>query len=241
MTFINQLLSNPWISLFSLFIGILGIIISYRSIPQKKIKYIIRNNELITNKQSVLSNLDIQYNGIKIDKLTVTKITFWNGSFPTINSSDIINADPISLRVTNGELLDFSILNGDKSPNQIELFSSKNDCVNISFDYLDRKEGGIIQIIHTGNENSIDISKRIKGGKIVPSTAEHYAKVAGTLSVTFAALSLFIPQLIDAMSIQVSLNILNIIMNLFYIISLTITFLLWFKLKNSFIPKNCMK
>ena len=133
---------------------------------EKKIFVSILSNELIKNKQSDLDGLSILYGGKTVENLTVTKLTFWNSSIPTINNSDLIPNAPFTISLKNGIILDVSVLKGDSSSNLIKAIYLNEHTVKISFEYLDRKEGGIIQIIHTGTEDSFDVSKQIKGGYI---------------------------------------------------------------------------
>ena len=84
MKIFNQLPSNPWAWMIIAFITIGGFVITYRSMPQKILKFYIINNELITSNKTILSKLEILYNDTPVNNLTVTKIVFWNNAFPTI-------------------------------------------------------------------------------------------------------------------------------------------------------------
>lgn len=178
MKIINQLPSNPWAWMTIAIITIGGFIIAYRSMPQKVLKFYIINNELITSNKTILTKLDILYNGTPVNNLTVTKIVFWNNAFPTINAIDIVKASPLLISAKEGSLLDVSIINGQQSSNCITTTDIKDNKVSISFDYLDRKEGGIVQIIHTGNSYDISLSGKLKGGKIV---MQKYSKITKSL------------------------------------------------------------
>ena len=178
MEFFNQLPSNPWAWSVIAILTVAALILAYRSTPGKKIKCHIYSQEVINNKEAFLSKLNILYDGESIDRLTITKITFWNNSFPTINSADIIEAAPFSAFINNGSILECSVLKGDNTPNRIDAILSEDNKVKISFDYLDRKEGGIIQVVHTGDEDSIDITRKIKGGKVVVAVNSYLRTVA---------------------------------------------------------------
>jgi len=92
-------------------------------------------------------------------------LTFGNKTSPTIQKTDIIDAEPLVTFSKNGKILDVSVLKGNVSSNMIEVSLINDTTANITFDYLNKKEGGIIQVIHTGNRNSIDITGKIKGAK----------------------------------------------------------------------------
>ena len=124
------------------------------------------SSKIIKNTQSNISKVNILYEGNPIDTLTMSKVIFWNKSFPTINDSDIIEKAPLSIYIKNGEILEACVLKGHNTSNNISVHYKDNN-VFINFDYLDRKEGGIIQIFHTGEENDIDVTRKIKGGRVI--------------------------------------------------------------------------
>lgn len=235
MEFFNQLPSNPWAWLFTVIVAVGGLILAYRSTPQKVLKCKISSSALITQKQSVMSKLSILYDGRNIDNLTVSTITFWNNSFPTINKTDIIDAAPLSIIVNDGEILDVSVLQGGNTPNCIGVVPEDNNTFKIVFDYMDKKEGGIIQIVHTGGKHSIDASRKIKGGKIVVI----HKSVTKVKEYVFT----LIGSLIYAMFLNGMPMIFPKYAHVFNIIILFIAFasglLYGWWCNKEFIPKNC--
>lgn len=190
--FFQQLPSNPWAWLFLAIITIGGFILAYRSTPQKVLKYYIVNNELISNSKKKYSKLNITYKGENIKNLTVTKVVFWNNAYPTINSTDI--AEPISVIALDGKILDINILAGHHSSNNISISISSDYKATISFDYLDRKEGGVIQLVHTGNVlYGMILSGKIKSGKIKFSDSN-------LVSGQYIATMMFIGQMIASIT-----------------------------------------
>lgn len=100
---LNQFLSNPWVTLVSIISGILGVALAIyfgvKSLPKKKIKVLLHNNELINRTGTNMSKLKIIYDEKNVLLLTVTKVIFWNSSFPTINNTDIVQAAPFSVSI----------------------------------------------------------------------------------------------------------------------------------------------
>lgn len=166
----ENITSNPWGWVFMAALALYSAFMTQKAMQRKIIKCSVVSTRLITNKQSKFKKLNILYDGKSIETLTVTKVTFWNSSIHTINSTDIIEIEPFSIMVENGEILDLSVLRGKNTSNQIEIDYIDIFTANINFEYLDFKEGGIVQIVHTGRENGIQISRKIKGGKIVISS-----------------------------------------------------------------------
>lgn len=233
MDIFSGLPSNPFAWLFTVIVAILALILAYRSVPQKVIKCNVESNELITNKQSILSGLNIYYGDEQVNRVTVTKLTFWNNSFPPINKLDLIETEPFSLSIVDGKILDISVSAGDEASNLIKVSSIDESTAKISFDYLNRKEGGVVQIIHTGDDNVI-VSKKIIGGKIVRKSKNRIwlNEVISTFLCSVGATGF-------AFGIEKYGIISNIIFIILFVFLLGLAIALsWYK-NRDFIPSNC--
>jgi xanthosine utilization system XapX-like protein len=151
-------------------LGILGLITGYifykKSQRVKEPRYIIKSNNIIKDNITKLSDLNITYKDKKVANLTISKILFWNNGSETIDGSDIANTDPLRVESQNNKkILDAKIIQVSLESNQpkVVLNTAKN-IVNISFDYLGKKEGFILQIIHDGTINEDLIFKGIIKG-----------------------------------------------------------------------------
>ena len=118
-----------------------------------------------------IKGLSIQFSGKQIKTLTITRITFWNNGTETINHNDFPTNDPFSINIQNGyEILDASIMKSNNISNDVKInLSDDGYKIDVDFEYLDPKDKFIIQIFHTGTEDSSDfkIFGSIKGfGKI---------------------------------------------------------------------------
>jgi hypothetical protein len=115
------------------------------------------------------------YQNDKIDNLTITKIAFWNAGNVTINHGDISKVDPIKISILNEKkFLDAFIISTTNPVNQFSISKvHKESSVLLSFDYIDKNEGIVIQVIHTGNSSSdITVSGTLKGmGKPIHFTS----------------------------------------------------------------------
>lgn len=239
MKFIESLKNSTlvWLILsFCTFIGLpLSIYLHHKSI-KKTINAVLSSNELIVNKQPSFSKVNILYDNRAIDRLTVTKLTFWNKTASPIRQSDIITAAPLSIVSENGAILEVSVLKGENTPNQISASLVNDTTAHITFDYLNRKEGGIIQIIHTGNHNAIDITRQIIGGTIK-------VKKVSDLSYRRSVLSSLIFAILIFSVYQYSDNWIIALLVFSMIISFTIL-VATFNYKDiykEYIPKNCRK
>jgi hypothetical protein len=110
------------------------------------------------------------YAGKPIENLTVTKVAFWNAGKETIHSNDIASADPLVVKIKNDhEMLNAKVTYSKNPANQFSISDIKNQKqFTLQFDYLDKDEGAIIQILHTGiSGEDIDVTGTVKGvGKL---------------------------------------------------------------------------
>lgn len=133
--------------------GLMGVILFFRERKSKKPRYTMVNNNIIQNFTSKLEGLEINYKGNNISNLNITKIAFWNHGKLTINNNDIAKAKPIKIFMkANGRILDAELLKVINPANMIQIYLQENrkELV-LNFDYLDKNDGCVIQIIHDGD------------------------------------------------------------------------------------------
>ena len=240
MEFIETMKSSNlvWLilSLCSIISVPLAIYFGRKSLSQKIINAVLSSNELITNNQSNISKVKILYDNETVDDITVTTLTFWNKTSTTIHKTDLIDAEPLSIFTNGGKILDVSVLKGSRSSNQINVSLTNDNSANITFDYLDKKEGGIIQVIHTGNHNPIDITRKIKGGTVkVKKFSDKVAKICFVASLILCVILLFFLNCLENYWISFIICIMITgVSGLSTIVSIRNLF-------KDFVPKNCKK
>lgn len=174
VTSINQLAgwveTNPWwgfIGCIFAVVALIGMFVLY--IKGKKIKlpyYIIRSINIVKDYASRIESLELLYSGQKIENLTITKIAFWNGGRDTIDKSDIAPADPLAIRIKgDAKILDTRIIFEKNPANKFSIILSTDQTyVTSNFDFIDKDEGVVIELIHTGKSNKdIEFTGTIKG------------------------------------------------------------------------------
>lgn len=167
--------TNPWLSIASFIIAVISVVLAIIFYSKsKKVKspcYAIRSINIVRDLVSKIESLEMLFAGQPIENLTVTKIAFWNAGNDTINSYDIPIAEPLTVHIKKGyQILDAKILYSKNPANQFSISTSDDHSfVNLQFDYIDKEEGGVIQLIHTGTtDEDIEISGTIKGaGKLI--------------------------------------------------------------------------
>lgn len=201
----GRLKENPWWGALGFLVGLLSIIIAIILFMigrhTKEPIYAIQSTNLIQDFTSRFEALEIKYAGKQISNFTSTKVVFWNNGKDTINGADIVSAEPLIIRVKDGyKILDSNVLHPKKeyNPNQFSIKPSEDGShVLIQFDYLDKGQGGVIQLLHTGeSSDDVEVCGTIKGaGKPKFRTVMKYTPPIFFL-VVVGGLSFFVGRLI---------------------------------------------
>ena len=176
MELIEQIYPNLGVIslLVAIFFGIMTIYFYYHPQKQKIPCFAIKNFNLIRNLGKKFENIQMRYGTDPIDNFSATKIAFWNGGKDTIKyDRDIAPADPLIIKIADGK----KILDAEKifEKNPINRFnveiSADKSHVKLFFDYIDKNDGVVIQILHTGTRASdIKLYGTVEGVKKIICT-----------------------------------------------------------------------
>ena len=238
--FIERFASNPWLIITGFIITFLGLLVTiifyYKT--KKKLYYAIRNQNIITDLISKIEFLDMLYDGKRIENLSATKIVFWNGGNETIYRDDIASKSPLTVKVKTGcKILDAkTLIYNPVNQFSIQLSDDKS-LINISFEYLAKNEGAVIQLLHTGkSEKDIEILGIMKySGK--PPKQIYTIQTINSGSLIFVGIRLILPVILIVI-VSVEGNIFetgNIILSA----AMLITSWLWgFQALSRFLPRG---
>lgn len=168
---LEQLMNNPYawliLSVCTVFSVFYGIYAGVKSKEKKEISYRINTYEIVRAGENIIPQFQMLYGEHPIRNLTVSRLVIWNSGNKLLNHSDVVEEKPLSITSSdNGaEILDASIIKRSEESNKFVISKKGNHCVEIKFDYMDKKDGAIVQILHTGSINDFDLGCKIKGGK----------------------------------------------------------------------------
>jgi hypothetical protein len=165
---ILELLKNPIADLvvgmaFSL---VLALVFYLKGKRDKEPHWSIQTVNLFKDYSGTVAGLDIQYLGDKVRDLSVSKIAFWNHGALTIDLADLVPADRLRLEARGkGRILSTKLISTNNKASQPLLSASlEKDQAFLQFEYLDRGQGFVIQVIHEGtSSNDLDLKGAIKG------------------------------------------------------------------------------
>lgn len=142
----------------------------HKNKEKKEFSYLKQSNILIRKKKSKFEKLSVSYDGQEIEDLCITKFTIWNSGNKTLNDVDIVKNKELTIATCDDDkILDVELIICSEETNEFRIVKIDERTVKIMFDYVDKKDGVVIQIIHTGTSDSIDIKCKIKGGNSLKS------------------------------------------------------------------------
>lgn len=179
---IESFANNPLVSIGSLGLAVLGIILAIifyvRSQRNKVPCFDTSNNTIIEGLHKALDGLEVRYKGVTQERITISKVIFWNDGKETIDKNDLVMQDPLRIVCPKDiEILDIQVISNNIELNSIVLENQvvEEDTIYypVSFEYLDHEEYLIIQIIHNGDTSGrFSVAGKIKGVKSITKVSE---------------------------------------------------------------------
>lgn len=150
------ILQNPVVGIIVIALAVAAPILAYvfygKGRRLKGPSWAIRSNNLVREYTAKLPDLDIRYKGENVENLTMSRILFWNRGADTIRRTDIASADPLRVEAVGDiKLLNIELLETNNSASQFTATLAANQCsVLIEFEFLDRGQGAVLQVVHSG-------------------------------------------------------------------------------------------
>lgn len=159
--FIEQSWFNALLGIAAFAYGIFAYI---RGRKRTRLAYVHLGEHLLGSASDALPPaIVVQYDGISIPRLTKSLLIIWNSGENTVSGTDIVDKDPLRLQIgDDGKILSVTVLKASRAVNDVKVSPASDLAPNevaLSFDYLDTKDGVVVEILHT----SSDRKPRVKG------------------------------------------------------------------------------
>ena len=143
------------LSILGLLVGVIGIVLTIAFYSKSRLAYQVRDFPLVGQPGATpYGAVTILFNDSAVPRVTVTQLAFWNAGKTTVRRADIVEKDPISLSFDKDTvILGSRALRASKSVNDVQLVLDTDSRFRalLTFDYLDRGDGAILEIMHTGS------------------------------------------------------------------------------------------
>lgn len=165
---VTGLMNNPYAWLFLAFCTIAAFVFAiYTWIVGKKKKefsYFSNSYKIIQKGKSSIPQLQLTYENRNIEDLSITKYAIWNSGNEVINTNDIVSEKPLKITASSDAvILNTEVIAESEETNKFIIDKQQENFSTINFDYVDPRDGVVIQIIHTGEY--LEFDGKIKGGK----------------------------------------------------------------------------
>jgi len=153
-------------------LGIGGLVVGFLfyiwSRKRTRMDYVHLGEHLLgSTTDSLPPEIVVQYNGTSIPRLTKTVLVVWNSGENTVVGQDIVSRDPLRFRVgKDGKILSISIQKTSRAVNDFNIRQAFDDPLNeaqFGFDFLDPKDGAVIEILHTSTNRKPSIVGTMRG------------------------------------------------------------------------------
>jgi hypothetical protein len=152
---------RDFINYAGFFIGVLGILLSiFLFIRGKEVKdprcYFknIKNIYKLSDEKD--SKIKISYNQEEVNRVFTTYVWIWNNGKKPINKADIPCDSKVKINFSDEKffpkILDFDVIKESRSEINFSVSQDSETSLIISFDFLDKYDGAVLEIQHTGSE-----------------------------------------------------------------------------------------
>ncbi|MBU4628269.1 hypothetical protein HRJ41_12270 [Pseudomonas sp. BF61] len=166
---ILSFLSPGWVGSLIGLLGLLSVPVVYLMARKRtSLAFAYAGDHLLGSSSNALPRgISVQYNGNNIPRLTRSVIALWNNGENTLSGSDIVGADPLRFEVgSDGAILSVTLLQLTRPVNGVHLATPPAHAPNeayFGFNFLDKGDGVVIEILHTSENRQPTIKGTLKG------------------------------------------------------------------------------
>lgn len=156
-------------------IGVFGIVLSiylYRkSIEAKDPRcYYLTYQDIVKLDGQGETKIKLLYGNEEVERVFTTYIWLWNAGKKTIQRGDIPTKAPLVIKLIDEKqalkILDYKVIKVSRNAIEFSITKQSEKTLDIQFDFLDRKDGVVIEIQHSGSfMTTISIEGIIQGAQ----------------------------------------------------------------------------
>lgn len=172
----KELMNNPYAWAFLSLISISSLLfaiytwITGRKVKEISIDYFI--NKIVKQGKTPISKLEMKFDGKPIQDLTASIFYIWNSGNEVINANDIVPLKLLHIGCKSDNILAAEIIKQSDESNDFSICKITPTDIDISFEYMDRGEGVMLQVLRTGSEDELFFDCKIKGGRHIRDCSE---------------------------------------------------------------------
>jgi hypothetical protein len=173
--FIGGISFGTALGIVGVFLALVGIVLTVRSHTRARLAYQARSVTLIGQPDvTPYGDIRVLFNGAPVPRVMVTRLALWNAGNTTVRRADLVEKDPLMVCFEEeAAILGTRTLSETKGVNEFRLSLNRDfpSRAIMTFDYLDRGDGAVFEIIHTGPKGTANITGSVRG---IPKGAENW-------------------------------------------------------------------
>lgn len=179
---LKDLMQNPYawavLSLCTVISVLFAIWVYFKGKKRIEISYYTTTTEIVRDGKYITPNLRVSYRDETINNLTATRYAIWNSGTEVINHSDVVSLVPLQIvsEDNNVNILDAIIIKQSEETNMFNIAEKAHQYVRFDFDYVDKQDGIVVQVLHTGTAASLKLDCKIKGGEKPKNVNANYTE-----------------------------------------------------------------
>ncbi|WP_272567633.1 hypothetical protein [Providencia sp. PROV255] len=165
----KNLMSDPLYSgSAGISIGLIGILLAIffyiKSEAKPKLSSAVEFRSLIGKEHSELSpQISVLFEGKQVDSVSSSEFVIWNSGKSVIDKSALDTKQPLRITFKDStQILRYQIKNIN-SETVSPALKLQDGCIFIEFDFIEKNEGFRIEILHTGDYDSLALTGKLKG------------------------------------------------------------------------------
>lgn len=187
----EQIANNPYIVitgwLATIIALLLAIIVPIIQAKKTELSFLSRTNLIVADNLSKIEDLEIRFKGNIVKALSITTFEIRNTGNVTIKKEDVYEGHEIKIHTKDdrNEVLFASVVSETSDTNKSQVSYDKNS-ITLDFGTLEKKEAVVINIYHSGDENTeFSVDGRIRDGKIKAYKENEFAAKGIALNIVF--------------------------------------------------------
>jgi hypothetical protein len=177
--------------------SIIGVLLTYylyrKSIKEPIACYSINSMNVIDADRSASSigkklTLNYEDEDKPVSRLCAANITFWNGGNLLLERETLLQSHPLRISLKSGEILEATIVTNPNSECDCRILSAPVNYPNsvpLDFKFLDRGNGIVVRVLHTGLSSEIEVVGKLKGVRLENAWSTAKAASFDTISKAF--------------------------------------------------------
>lgn len=138
----------------------------YKGNRKKEFSFSQDSYWIVKKGKKKIEKLNLLFDGKEIDDLTITKFVIWNSGNEEIRRDDLVSEKPLAIKsIGKAQILDAQIIVYTESTNKFSITKVESKKATLDFEYVNKNDGVVVQIIHSGSQDDLLLDCKLKGGE----------------------------------------------------------------------------